>query len=166
MRGRGGRECVRGHLPSRGRCCKSCGLASGSPRWPQTFPIPRPPAERRPLLPGRRRPLPESSGKKRGTRLSHSPPRSPRQSSGSSRGPVAATAAPCPTGPGRTTATANGPGVSGTCWAEPAAPPATVVTQNPSAAGEADAPPEQAWTEPPADCGRRSSRPGRHFRWA
>lgn len=136
------------------------------PAMPADISHPPPPAERRPLSPGHRCPVPESSGKKRGTHLSHSPPRSPRQSSGSSKGPVAATAAPCPTGPGPTTATANGPGVSGTCWAEPAAPPATVVTQNPSAAGEADAPPEQAWTVPPADCGRRSSRPGRHFRWA
>lgn len=137
-----------------------------SPAMPADISHPPSLAERRPLLPGRRRPVPESSGKKRGTRLSHSLPRSPRQSSGSSRGPVAATAAPCPTGPGPTTATANGPGVSGTCWAEPAAQPATVVTQNPSAAGEADAPPEQAWTVPPADCGRRSSRSVRHFRWA
>lgn len=136
------------------------------PAMPADISHPPPPAKRRPLSPGRHRPAPESSGKKKGTRLSHSPPRSPRQSSGSSRGPVAATAAPCPTGPGPTTATANGPGVSGTCWAEPAAPPATVVTQNPSAAGEADALPEQAWTVPPADCGRRSSRPERHFRWA
>lgn len=149
---------------SRGRCCQSCGLASGSPAMPADISHPPPPAERRPLSPGRRRPVPESSGTKRGTRLSHSPPRFPRQSSGSSRGPVAATAAPCPTGPGPATASANGPGVSGTCWAEPAARPATVVTQNPSAPGEADAPPEQAWTVPPADCGRRSSRPGRHFR--
>lgn len=141
------------------------GVAIGPP--PPAMPVDGspPPQECRLLSPGRRRQAPAGSGTKRGTRPSRSPPRPARQSSGSSRGPAAATAAPCPAAPGPTTATANCSGVSRTCWAEPAARLATVVTQNSSAAGRADARREKAWAVPPADCGR-SSRPGRHFRRA
>lgn len=143
------------------------GLPSAPPRDARgRFPSSLSPQECRLLLPGRRRQAPAGSGTKRGTRPSRSPPRPARQSSGSSRGPAAATAAPCPAAPGPTTATANCSGVSRTCWAEPAARLATVVTQNSSAAGRADARREKAWAVPPADCGRRSRRPGRHFRWA
>lgn len=144
--------------------------AGGCHRGPRDacgrFPSSPSPQECRLLLPGRRRQAPAGSGTKRGTRPSRSPPRPARQSSGSSRGPAAATAAPCPAAPGPTTATANCSGLSRTCWAEPAARLATVVTQNSSAAGRADARREKAWAVPPADCGRRSSWPGRHFRWA
>lgn len=103
------------------------------------FPSSTPPQECRLLSPGRRRQTPGGSGTKRGTRPSRSPPRPARQSSGSSRGPAAATVAPCPAAPGPTTATANCSGVSRTCWAEPVTRLATVVTQNSSAAGRADA---------------------------
>lgn len=140
------RGCHRGPRDARGR-----------------FPFSPSPQECRLLLPGRRRQAPAGSGTKRGTRPSRSPPPPARQSSGSSRGPAAATAAPCPAAPGPTTATANCSGLSRTCWAEPAARLATVVTQNSSAAGRADARREKAWAVPPADCGR-SSWPGRHFR--